>query len=68
MNGMKKDLRQNIKRLKREGLIVAVERGKKHDKLILCNGLTYACSQSPSDYRGLQNMVSEVRRLALHKA
>ena len=65
MNGMKKDLHQRIKRLRKEGLIVRVEKGVKHDKLILCNGLTYVCSQSPSDYRGLKNLVSQVRRLAL---
>ena len=65
MNGMKKDLKQRIKRLQREGLVVRIEQGVKHDRLILCNGLTYTCAKSPSDYRGLQNLVAQIRRLTL---
>jgi hypothetical protein len=67
MNGLKKDLKQRIKRLQREGLVVRIEKGVKHDRLILCNGLTYTCSQSPSDYRGLQNLVSQIRRMTLDR-
>lgn len=61
---MKKDMNQIIKRLEREGLVVAkvcVNSG--HLRLILASGAVYTSAKTPSDYRGLRNLEADVRRL-----
>lgn len=62
---MSKDLKQLLRRLKREGLIVSHDQNGngRHAVLVLCNGARYPCARSPSDWRMLRNMECDIRRL-----
>jgi len=60
---MKKDMKQILKRLTKEGLIVAqAGGGERHLKLTLCDGSLYIVSASSSDWRALRNVEAGIRR------
>jgi hypothetical protein len=59
----RKDARQAVKRLKAEGLVIDEDNAGKHWTLILCNGLRYTRAGTPSDFRAVRNMESDIRRL-----
>lgn len=59
----KKEAAQAVKRLMKEGLVIALEVGTRHYRLTLCNGMHYTRASSPSDWRAVRNMVSDIRRL-----
>jgi hypothetical protein len=60
---MRKDAKQAIARLEKEGLVVAREytRGQ-HVKLTLVDGSFYIAASSSTSSRGLQNMSAAIRR------
>ena len=60
---MHKDMRQTVKRLQRDGTVIGVEPSAKHWRLTLRDGSIYTCSGTPSDWRGLRNMVAEIQRI-----
>lgn len=57
-----KEFTQAVKRLCREGLVVAVEPGRKHWHLTLACGLLYHAASTPSDRRAIDNMVASIKR------
>ena len=60
---MHKEMKQTLKRLTKEGLIVAVEGGGcRHLKLTLSNGALYVVSATSSDWRAMRNVESGIRR------
>jgi hypothetical protein len=60
---MNKDMQQTLKRLRKEGLIVAQEGGgERHLKLTLANGAQYVVASSSSDWRAIRNVESGIRR------
>jgi hypothetical protein len=59
----KKEAEQAIKRLIKEGLVVGQDKGGKHLVLILRGGTVYTRAGSPSDWRAVRNMESDIRRL-----
>jgi len=64
MSSSKKELRQLVQRLRREGLVVEHHPGPgRHATLVLCNGQHYPLARSPSDWRMLRNMECDIRRL-----
>lgn len=58
-----KEFAQAVKRLCREGVVVAVEPTRKHFKLTLSNGLVYTAAGTPSDARAIKNMVAGIQRM-----
>jgi hypothetical protein len=60
---VRKDAKQAVARLKREGLVTAVEptRGQ-HVRLTLADGSFYVAASSSTSSRGLKNMVAAIRR------
>jgi len=59
-----KDFSQMVKRLRAQGLITDVVRGAKHPILILAGGARYTIPWTPSDWRGIKNAESHIKRLA----
>jgi hypothetical protein len=60
---MKKDLKQAVQRLRKEGLILRVEpTSSQHWKLHLWNGDTYIAAATSSDWRACLNLEAAVRR------
>jgi hypothetical protein len=60
---MHKEMKQTLKRLKKEGLIVSQSGGgERHVKLTLSNGALYVVSASSSDWRALRNVEAGIRR------
>jgi hypothetical protein len=58
-----KDTQQAIKRLRKEGLVTAVEStGGQHLKLILADGSFYIAACSSASSRGVKNMITGIRR------
>jgi hypothetical protein len=58
-----KDMKQTLKRLKKEGLIVAqAGGGERHIRLTLCNGACYIVASSSSDWRAVRNVEAGIRR------
>lgn len=58
-----KDMRQTLKRLRREGLVVgSTGGGHKHEKLQLLGGGFYVVASSASDHRAMKNVESAIRR------
>lgn len=60
----RKDQRQALARLRAEGIVVAIEQGRKHLKLRLCNGSTYIAATTPGQGCATANMVAGIRREA----
>jgi len=62
---MNKDVKQTLKRLTKEGLIVGKveDRTDKHLKVILSNGARYVVASSASDHRAHLNVEMGIRRL-----
>jgi|SoimicmetaTmtHPB_FD_contig_31_6860952_length_259_multi_4_in_0_out_0_1 hypothetical protein len=60
---MKKELKQSLQRLRREGLVLCVEptRGD-HWRLHLWNGTFYIMASTASDWRATRNMEADIRR------
>lgn len=60
---MRKDTKQAVDRLRKEGLVTAVEstRGQ-HVRLTLADGSFYIAACSSTSSRGVKNMVTGVRR------
>ena len=60
---MHKDMKQTLKRLTKEGLIVSqAGGGQRHLKLTLSNGALYIVSSTSSDYRAVLNVEAGIRR------
>jgi hypothetical protein len=61
---MKKDLKQSVQRLRKEGLVLRVEpTNAQHWKLHLSNGDTYIAAATSSDWRACMNLEAAVRRM-----